>query len=138
MKSNVVTIVVVSGLLVICCIVSTFVLGLNGLSIRLGDAVVSSEIKISTATATPKPPAPEVATCTYADGITDAGVEISGGTTVRGPAILQLDTEKVVVVYPGREYRTLQQAVLWLYKGDTNCLLAQLEYFPEKEVEEIK
>lgn len=76
--------------------------------------------------------------CAFADGITNAGKEIGLGTKVKGPAIAQLDAERIVVVYPGKEYTVQQVAVVWLYKGDNACLLAQLEFFPGKEIQYIK
>ena len=141
MRRNIVTILVAVVLIGTFCIASTFFLGLNGLSIRLGDAIVSSEIRMETVVPTPQRVrinTPEPPICEFVDGVTEDGLEVSAAATVIGPTIVQLDPERIVVIYPKKNYTVQQGAIIWLYKGNLDCLLAQLEFFPGKEVTFVK
>lgn len=124
------------ALIVLClvCIGTLYVLGLQGgTSVRL-----EYQANVPTATATPM--ATQVVReeiCEYAGGTTDAGIKLQTGSTVIGPAIVQLNATQIKVLYPGATYPAPAGSVVWLYKGNVQCLLAQLEFFPSQDIEKI-
>jgi len=122
------------GIVVLCllCIGTILFLGVQGTVFRF-------EYKSSISAPEVPTPAPQRGSvCEYTAETTDDGLEVASGTKVKGPAIVQINPKEIVVVYPGEDYTLRQDAVVWLYKGDTECLLAQLEFFPGKEVQYIK
>lgn len=128
---------VIVAVLVLClgCVGTLYVLGLQGgTSVRLE---YQANVPIATAT----PMATQVVreeTCEYSGNTTDAGIQLKNESRVRGPAIVQLDKNNIVVVNPGKYYTAPTGSVVWTYKGDLDCLNAQLEYFPYKSIDRVE
>lgn len=154
----------VAGIIAILflCIGLTFFLGLNGFKVTIGSSSVSlneqrlvetQEVIVREITATPRPqqktvivPTPMEGRCTFNYSIMPTGEDEKGNPlankgidfkgTIEGPAIVQTGTHTIVVIYPDASWKG--EGTLWSYWGNSQCLEAQLPFFPEKNIIRIK
>lgn len=159
---NVLGIILGVLLLGLCCISSIFVLGLSGFKMTIGSSSVSlneqllvetQEIIVREITATPRPqqktvvvPTPMEGRCTFNYSIMPTGEDEKGNPlankgidfkgTIEGPAIVRTGPNTIVVIYPDASWKG--EGTLWSYWGNSQCLEAQLPFFPEKNIIRIK
>lgn len=70
-----------------------------------------------------------------AEGTPYADYGIFGVGSIVGPAIVQLDSETIVSVYPGFSFDVTDATdPVWRYFGDLDCLRSMYQYFPNKEM----
>lgn len=75
--------------------------------------------------------------CKFVDGYDSNGLVVPSGTTVHGPAAIKpdRDSDHAILLLPGSNYVTsASDEVIWLYIGDSACVLAQGQFFSSTEV----
>ncbi|PKN02995.1 hypothetical protein CVU76_03140 [Candidatus Dojkabacteria bacterium HGW-Dojkabacteria-1] len=148
-------------LLISCCFLSLFVLGLNGFSMRIGSselvineqkmenpAVVihTQQVEPTRPTIVQNPTPVPLRICDYDYNImpigvdefdnrlADKGIKVTG--TIAGPAIVKINKDHIVIIYPGNSWKG--SGTLWQYVGDSKCLEAQIQYFEKESKTYIK
>lgn len=99
------------------------------------EAVVEEEV-VTPAVALPSENDPAV--CRYREGMgenPDTGILLEEESMVAGPAMVQLDGMTAIAVMPNATYEAPTGAVVWLYEGEVECLMAQTIFFEGKTIE---
>ena len=98
------------------------------------DVVIDKIVEVPTTTSEN-----DTLVCEFILGYNDRGKSFGPGTVVNGPAVVKpfADKAHAYAIMPGTKYTTTHnKEVVWLYRGDSDCVLANAgpDFFTSYEV----